>query len=50
MEGSFIRGPFAILDNSVVKIGAKIYEGTTIGPNCKVASRWVTMHVKAKTI
>ena len=37
MEGSFIRGPFAILDNSVVKIGAKIYEGTTIGPNCKVA-------------
>ena len=37
MEGSFVRGPFAILDNSVVKIGAKIYEGTTIGPNCKVA-------------
>ena len=37
MEGSFIRGPFAILDNSVIKIGAKIYEGTTIGPNCKVA-------------
>ena len=36
MEGSHIRGPFAILDNSVVKMGAKIYKDTTIGPWCKV--------------
>ncbi|MBE0661244.1 MAG: GlmU family protein [Bacteroidales bacterium] len=36
MEGSFIRGPFALCDNSVVKIGAKIYGPTTIGPHSKV--------------
>lgn len=31
-----IMGPCVIGKNSVVKIGAKIYEGTTIGPTCKV--------------
>ncbi|MCF6181121.1 GlmU family protein [Lutibacter sp.] len=36
MEGSLIRGPFAMCNNSVVKMGAKIYGGTTIGPFCKV--------------
>ena len=36
MEGSMIRGPFALCDNSVLKLGAKIYGGTTIGPYCKV--------------
>ena len=36
MEGSCIRGPFALCDNSEVKMGAKIYEGTTIGPRCKI--------------
>ena len=36
MEGSIIRGPFAMLDNSVLKMGAKIYGGTTLGPYCKV--------------
>jgi len=36
MEGSCIRGPFALLDESVVKMGAKIYGATTIGPCCKV--------------
>jgi UDP-N-acetylglucosamine diphosphorylase/glucosamine-1-phosphate N-acetyltransferase len=36
MEGSLIRGPFALCDNSTVKMGAKIYGGTTIGPYCKV--------------
>ncbi len=36
MEGSLIRGPFAACDNSVVKMGAKIYGATTIGPYCKV--------------
>ena len=35
LEGSMIRGPFAALDNSVVKMGAKIYGGTTLGPNTK---------------
>lgn len=36
MEGSIIRGPFAMLNNSVLKIGAKIYGSTTLGPYCKV--------------
>ena len=36
MEGSLIRGPFALCDNSTIKMGAKIYSGTTIGPFCKV--------------
>lgn len=36
MEGSKIRGPFALCENSIVKMGAKIYSGTTIGPYSKV--------------
>jgi len=35
LEGSMIRGPFAALDNAVVKMGAKIYGGTTLGPYVK---------------
>ncbi|MEO7176799.1 MAG: putative sugar nucleotidyl transferase, partial [Saprospiraceae bacterium] len=37
MEGGFIRGAFALLDNALVKMGSKIYGTTTIGPNSKVA-------------
>ena len=36
MEGSMIRGPFALCSNSTLKMGAKIYGGTTIGPHCKI--------------
>lgn len=36
MEGAMIRGPFAMLDHAVVKMGAKIYGPTTIGPYCKI--------------
>ena len=36
MANSVVRGPSAICDRSVVKMGAKIYEETTIGPVCKV--------------
>lgn len=36
MEGSCIRGPFALCDNAVVNMGARIYGATTIGPHCKV--------------
>ncbi len=35
-EGSMIRGAFALCENSQVKMGAKIYSKTTIGPNCRV--------------
>ncbi len=37
MEGSNIRGPFAMCNNAVIKLGTKIYGGTTIGPYAKVA-------------
>lgn len=36
MENSAIRGPFALCEHSTVKMGAKIYTGTTIGPHSKV--------------
>ncbi|MDA0890192.1 MAG: GlmU family protein [Bacteroidetes bacterium] len=36
MEGSLVRGPFAMLNNSVLKMGSKIYGATTLGPFCKV--------------
>lgn len=36
MEGSFIRGPFALGENASTKMGTKIYGATTIGPHCKV--------------
>jgi UDP-N-acetylglucosamine diphosphorylase/glucosamine-1-phosphate N-acetyltransferase len=36
MESSSIRGPFAMCENAVLKMGAKIYKDTTIGPYSKV--------------
>ncbi len=36
MENSVIRGPFALCDHSVVKMAAKIYGPTTVGPHSKV--------------
>ena len=36
MEGALIRGPFALCENAVVKMGSKIYGASTIGPFCKV--------------
>jgi carbonic anhydrase/acetyltransferase-like protein (isoleucine patch superfamily) len=36
MEGSHIRGPFALCEGGVVKMGTRIYGATTIGPQCVV--------------
>jgi len=36
LEGSMVRGPFCAGDKSVVKMGTKIYGGTTLGPGVKV--------------
>lgn len=36
MEGSLVRGPFALCENGVLKMGAKIYGPTTIGQFSKV--------------
>jgi len=35
-EGSLIRGALALCDNAIIKMGAKIYGATTIGPFGKV--------------
>ena len=34
MEGCLIRGSFALGNNSLLKMGSKIYGATTFGPNC----------------
>ncbi|MEJ7680663.1 MAG: glucose-1-phosphate thymidylyltransferase [Segetibacter sp.] len=34
MEGCFIRGPFALCEGAILKMGTKIYGATTIGPYC----------------
>lgn len=36
MEGSIVRGPFALCEHSTLKMSAKIYGPTTIGPYSKV--------------
>lgn len=36
MEGSIIKGSIAMCEGSVLKLGAKIYGATTLGPFCKV--------------
>lgn len=36
MEGCSVRGPFAMCEHSVLKMGTKIYGATTLGPYCKV--------------
>ncbi len=36
MPGCLVRGPFALGEQGLLKMGAKIYGGTTIGPGCKV--------------
>ncbi len=35
-EGAAIKGPFGVLENSNINMGAKIRGGTTVGPYCKV--------------
>ncbi len=36
MDGTLIKGSFALCEHSVVKLGAKIYGATTVGPHSKV--------------
>ncbi|MEM1322077.1 MAG: GlmU family protein [Bacteroidota bacterium] len=35
MEGAILRGPVALCEHAIVKMGAKIYGATTLGPHCK---------------
>ncbi|CAM1346632.1 GlmU family protein [Tenacibaculum insulae] len=36
MEGSVVRGALAMCENSILKMGTRIYGATTLGPHCKV--------------
>ena len=36
MEGISIRGGFSVLEDSKIKLGAKIYGPTSIGPKCRI--------------
>ncbi len=36
MEGCIIRGPFAMCEGSILKMGTRIYGATTLGPHCTV--------------
>ena len=36
MEGCAVRGPFALCESSILKMGAKIYSNTTVGPHSRV--------------
>jgi UDP-N-acetylglucosamine diphosphorylase/glucosamine-1-phosphate N-acetyltransferase len=36
MEGSMVRGPFALCEHATLKLATKIYGATTIGPHAKV--------------
>ena len=36
-EGAILRGPLAVCEGTVVKMGAKVYENSSFGPYCKIA-------------
>ncbi len=42
MDGALIKGPVGIGTSSVVRMGAKIYEGSSIGPHCKVGGEMMS--------
>ena len=37
MEGSVIRGPFALCEEAQVKLATKVYGATTVGPHSRIA-------------
>ncbi len=42
MDGAMIKGPVGIGESSVVRMGAKIYEGSSIGPFSKVGGEMMS--------
>lgn len=47
MEGAMIRGPFALCNHAQVKMGAKIYGATTVGPHSKVGGELNNVVIQA---
>ena len=56
MEGCLVRGPFALGESSILKMGTKVYGATTVGPFCKVGRRrlitlyYLVIQVKAMRV
>ncbi|MDR2556420.1 MAG: glucose-1-phosphate thymidylyltransferase, partial [Bacteroidales bacterium] len=36
MDGAIVRGPVALCEGAIIRMGARVYNDTTIGPFCKV--------------
>jgi len=49
MEGSLIRGPFALCEGAQVKMGAKVYGPTTIGPGSRIGGEVTNCVVQANS-
>lgn len=49
MEGALIRGPLALCQNAVLKMGAKIYGATTLGPGCKAGGELKNVVMQANS-
>ncbi|MDO9578377.1 MAG: putative sugar nucleotidyl transferase [Candidatus Cloacimonadales bacterium] len=49
MPNAVLVGPVYVGKNSVIKIGAKIYEGTSVGPNCKIGGEVEETIIQAYT-
>ena len=49
LEGAMMKGPMAACAGAIVKMGAKVYGGTTIGPHCKVGGEISNVVFQANT-
>lgn len=49
LEGVMIKGPMAAGAGAILKMGAKVYGGTTIGPHCKVGGEISNVIFQANT-
>ena len=49
LEGCMIKGPMAAGAGAILKMGAKVYGGTTVGPHCKVGGEISNVIFQANT-
>ncbi|MDR0620039.1 MAG: GlmU family protein [Bacteroidales bacterium] len=36
MDGAIVKGPVALCNNAIIRMGARVYDDTTVGPFCKI--------------
>lgn len=49
LEGALVRGPLALCERSVLKMGAKVYGATTLGPGSKVGGEVSNIVIQANS-